>query len=55
MIRSICAFVFVCLCGLFCAIAGGAEWGTAGTGLVSLVTIMGAILAAVAVHPSVKL
>ncbi|EDQ6552921.1 hypothetical protein S675_001014 [Salmonella enterica subsp. enterica] len=42
--RSVFIFVLICLMGLFCALAGGVQWGTPDAGITAAITFLGAIL-----------
>ncbi|EJX4185826.1 hypothetical protein ACGGXQ_004478 [Salmonella enterica] len=42
--RAVFIFVLICLMGLFCALAGGVQWGTPAAGITAAITFLGAIL-----------
>ncbi|EIW6805594.1 hypothetical protein MF428_003517, partial [Salmonella enterica] len=43
-------FVFICVMGLFCALAGGVKWGTFDAGMSALFTLLPAAVVAGAVY-----
>lgn len=47
---AVCVFVLVCAIGLFCALAGGVQWGTFDAGMSALFTLFPAAVVAGAVY-----
>ncbi|EKK3318973.1 hypothetical protein PMI54_004294 [Salmonella enterica] len=45
-----CVFVLICAIGLFCALAGGVQWGTFDAGMAALFTLLPAAVVAGAVY-----
>lgn len=48
--KAICVFVLICATGLFCALAGGVQWGTPDAGKAALSTLLSAVIVAVAFY-----
>ncbi|EDS8889526.1 hypothetical protein GQC79_004497 [Salmonella enterica] len=48
--KAICVFVLICAAGLFCALAGGVQWGTFEAGMAAFFTLLPAVIVAVAFY-----
>ncbi|ENT4610125.1 hypothetical protein ACFDWB_003128 [Salmonella enterica] len=48
--RAVFVFVFICVMGLFCALAGGVKWGTFDAGMSALFTLLPAAVVAGTVY-----
>ncbi|EAY4772726.1 hypothetical protein S828_14595 [Salmonella enterica] len=48
--KAVCVFVLICAIGLFCALAGGVQWGTPDAGKAALSTFLPAVIFAVAFY-----
>lgn len=51
--RAVFVFVLICAIGLFCALAGGVQWGTPEAGKAALFTLFPAALVAGAVYAGI--